>query len=94
MRAQYGTRLATLKTTNHKDGRFLIIILSKLRYNGRIDDRLKSGDFYLQDSSDREDSSCLVLIYHILFVLCRRWRARRGAAAYGNVGKKGQSVFL
>lgn len=31
MRAQYGTRLATLKTTSYKDGQFLIIILSKLK---------------------------------------------------------------
>lgn len=31
MRAQYGTSLATLKTTSHKDGQFLIIILSKLK---------------------------------------------------------------
>lgn len=42
MRAQYGTRLATLKTTSHKDGQFLIIILSQLRYNEWIDDRLKA----------------------------------------------------
>lgn len=40
MRAQYETRLATLKTTNYKDGQFLIIILSKLQYKERIDDHL------------------------------------------------------
>lgn len=40
MRAQYETRLATLKTTNYKDGQFLIIILSKLQYKKRIDDHL------------------------------------------------------
>lgn len=66
MRAQYETRLATLKTTNYKDGQFLIIILSKLQYKRRIDDHFKLGVFIL--GGDLHDSRMIFLVINFINV--------------------------